>query len=71
MLMLIDANSLAIGTDPIVFASARSASLQLDNAPSAGAQQTVSLWQTNSRAILASREIALKFFATAPPRSSN
>jgi hypothetical protein len=53
--LLFDAAQLVGNTDVIVMNSARHAGLVMDDAPSDGAANLVSLWQTNSKALRAER----------------
>ncbi|MDZ4842924.1 MAG: hypothetical protein SH859_12415 [Hyphomicrobium aestuarii] len=52
---LVDAAQVALAAESFVISTAAHASLQMDDAPSAGATNLISLWQSNSVAILAER----------------
>jgi hypothetical protein len=53
--VLFDATQIAANSDTIVIGASSQASLQLDDNPSSGAQQVVSLFQSNMRAMRATR----------------
>ena len=55
--VLVDASQVAVADGALQLDTARNASLQMADAPSAGAQPAVSLWQTNSRALRVRRRI--------------
>jgi len=52
---LVDAAQVALAAESFVISTAAHASLQMDDAPTAGPTTLVSLWQSNSQAILAER----------------
>lgn len=58
--MLVDADGIAFGDETIVLDRAEHASLQMADDPSAGAQNLVSLWQTGSIAIRATRHFGFE-----------
>ncbi len=60
--MLIDASGIAANTPQVVLDTAEHAAIQLSSSPSAGAQNLVSLWQANSRALRASRYFGFTVF---------
>jgi hypothetical protein len=51
--ILLDASQIAAASDVILIDGSSQASLQLDDSPSAGAQNLVSLWQSNQQAMRA------------------
>jgi hypothetical protein len=59
-IVVLDASSIALDPGIVTLRTARHAAVQLDDAPSAGAQNLTSLWQTNSIALLAERWFSYK-----------
>jgi hypothetical protein len=57
--IVVDAAQLLAGIEPAAIDIARHASLQMDDAPSAGAQPLVSLWQSNMAAIRLERAFSV------------
>jgi hypothetical protein len=55
--VLVDAGQVAVADGPLEMDTAAHASVQMDDAPSAGAQPMVSLWQTNSRGLRLRRRV--------------
>jgi hypothetical protein len=60
--MVIDASGIAADTAEVVLDNASHACIQMSTTPSAEAQSLVSLWQTNGKALRASRYFGFKLF---------
>jgi hypothetical protein len=61
--VLLDANRIAAADGPVVFDAAGAASLQMDSAPTGSASQMVSMFQTDSVALRAEREIGAELLS--------
>jgi hypothetical protein len=56
--ILFDASQIAANSETITIDASREATLQLDESPTSGASSLVSLWQSNLRAMRATRFFA-------------